>query len=124
MIVSLFGAPNFSLSLYTHKEESSEWAERAINVASVTEDADAITEMHDAVLGKTVFAVDGPDGEHDLENLVSWCMLLFLRFANVYSQSSMVLDTQALGILQIPTSFSLSQHKLNVSSSLLLSTKN
>ena len=54
----------------TTQEESRNWAKRTIDVASVTEDADAITEMHDAVLGKKVFAVDGPDGEHDLENLV------------------------------------------------------
>lgn len=50
-------------------EESSAWAKRTIDVASVTEDADAITEMHDAVLGKKVYAVDGPDGEHDLEDV-------------------------------------------------------
>ena len=53
------------------QEESSSWVERTILVASVTEDADAITEMHDAVLsGKRVYAVDGPDGEHDFEDLV------------------------------------------------------
>jgi len=40
-------------------------------LASITEDADAITEMHEAVLGKQLFAVDGPDGEHDLEDVVS-----------------------------------------------------
>eukprot|EP01083_Nonionella_stella_P148742 471391_1 len=51
------------------EEESSAWAKRAIDVASVTEDADAITEMHDAVLGETLFAVDAPDGEHDLEEM-------------------------------------------------------
>lgn len=34
-----------------------------MDVASVTEDAQAINEMHEAVLGKTLFAVDGPDGE-------------------------------------------------------------
>eukprot|EP00571_Detonula_confervacea_P015644 CAMPEP_0172310158 /NCGR_PEP_ID=MMETSP1058-20130122/11326_1 /TAXON_ID=83371 /ORGANISM="Detonula confervacea, Strain CCMP 353" /LENGTH=140 /DNA_ID=CAMNT_0013022927 /DNA_START=70 /DNA_END=492 /DNA_ORIENTATION=+ len=50
-------------------EESSDWAKRIIDVASVTEDADAITEMHDAVLGRRVFAVDGPDGEHDFEDM-------------------------------------------------------
>ena len=27
--------------------------------------------MHEAVLGKQLFAVDGPDGEHDLEDVVS-----------------------------------------------------
>lgn len=54
------------------KEESSDWAKRTIDVAFATEDADAITEMHEAVLGKRVFAVDGPDGEHDLEDLVSF----------------------------------------------------
>ena len=37
----------------------------------MTEDADAITEVHNAVLGKKVFAVDAPDGEHDLEEAVS-----------------------------------------------------
>eukprot|EP01083_Nonionella_stella_P148743 471392_1 len=51
------------------EEESSAWAKRAIDVASVTEDADAITEMHDAVLGETLFAVDAPDGEHDMEDV-------------------------------------------------------
>jgi hypothetical protein len=40
-------------------------------VASVTEDAKAINEIHDAVLGKQMFAVDGPDGEHDFEDVVS-----------------------------------------------------
>jgi len=50
-------------------EESSAWAKRTIDVASITEDADAITAMHEAVLGKKVFAVDGPDGEHDLEEV-------------------------------------------------------
>jgi hypothetical protein len=49
-------------------EEHMEAVNRIIDVASVTEDADAITEMHDAVFGgKTLFAVDAPDGEHDLE---------------------------------------------------------
>lgn len=51
-------------------EESSGWVKRTILVASVTEDADAITEMHNAVLqGKRVYAVDAPDGEHDLEDM-------------------------------------------------------
>ena len=64
------------------QEESSSWAKRTIDVASVTEDADAITEMHHAVLGKQMFAVDGPDGEHDLEDVVSSklhpCFVLWL----------------------------------------------
>eukprot|EP01083_Nonionella_stella_P039416 107191_1 len=50
-------------------EESNDWAKRAVDVASATEDADAITEMHDAVLGETLFAVDAPDGEHDMEDV-------------------------------------------------------
>ncbi|KAL3787555.1 hypothetical protein ACHAWO_006412 [Cyclotella atomus] len=51
-------------------EESSMWAKRTIDVASVTEDAKAINMVHDAVLGgKQVFAVDAPDGEHDLEDV-------------------------------------------------------
>jgi hypothetical protein len=55
-----------------HIEEHMEGVNRIIDVASVTEDADAITEMHDAVFGgKTMFAVDAPDGEHDFEDLVS-----------------------------------------------------
>jgi hypothetical protein len=42
-------------------------------VASVTEDAQAINMMHDQVLGgKQPFAVDSPDGEHDLEDVVSF----------------------------------------------------
>lgn len=53
------------------QEESAEWTKRVIDVASVTEDADAINKMHDAILGKGIFAVDAPDGEHDLENVVS-----------------------------------------------------
>ena len=44
---------------------------KELYVAAVTEDADAITEMHDAVLGKKLFAVDAPDGEHDYEDVVS-----------------------------------------------------
>lgn len=38
----------------------------------MTEDASAINAMHDAVLGNTLFAVDAPDGEHDLEDVVSF----------------------------------------------------
>lgn len=54
------------------KEESSTWAKRTIDVASATEDAGAINKVHDAVFGgKQVFAVDAPDGEHDLEDVVS-----------------------------------------------------
>ena len=52
-------------------EEHMEGVNRIIDVAAVTEDAQAITEMHDAVLGKTLFAVDAPDGEHDFEDMVS-----------------------------------------------------
>ncbi len=44
---------------------------RVVAVASVTEDAAAINESHNAVLGKTLFAVDAPDGEHDMEDVVS-----------------------------------------------------
>ena len=40
-------------------------------MASIAEDADSITEMHNAVFEKQMFAVDGPDGEHDLEDMVS-----------------------------------------------------
>ena len=47
-----------------------------VDVASITEDADAITEMHDAVLGKTLFAVDAPDGEHDMEDVVGTFVFL------------------------------------------------
>ena len=51
-------------------EEHMKGVQRIIDVASVTEDADAITEMHIAVFGgKKLFAVDAPDGEHDLEDL-------------------------------------------------------
>mmetsp|Transcript_10628 Transcript_10628/g.23362 ORF Transcript_10628/g.23362 Transcript_10628/m.23362 type:complete len:161 (-) Transcript_10628:185-667(-) len=50
-------------------EESSEWTKRTIDVASVLEDADAITEKHNAVLDSSSFAVDAPDGEHDLEDV-------------------------------------------------------
>lgn len=52
------------------QEESSTWAKRVIDVASITEDADSITEMHQAVFEKKFFAVDSPDGEHDLEDVV------------------------------------------------------
>ena len=54
------------------QEESSSWAKQAVDVASVMEDADVITKMHDAVLGNKIFAVDAPDGEHDLEDVVSF----------------------------------------------------
>ncbi|KAL7504260.1 hypothetical protein ACHAXN_001939 [Cyclotella atomus] len=50
-------------------EESSAWAKRVIDVASITEDANSITEMHQAVFEKQMFAIDGPDGEHDLEDV-------------------------------------------------------
>mmetsp|Transcript_9276 Transcript_9276/g.16799 ORF Transcript_9276/g.16799 Transcript_9276/m.16799 type:complete len:160 (+) Transcript_9276:119-598(+) len=50
-------------------EESYDWAKRTIDVASAVEDADAITQMHESVLGSKLFAVDGPDGEHDLEDV-------------------------------------------------------
>eukprot|EP00804_Cyclotella_cryptica_P015010 CCRYP_000604-RB/>CCRYP_000604-RB protein AED:0.05 eAED:0.05 QI:146/1/1/1/1/1/2/345/138 len=52
-------------------EESSTWAKRTVDLASVTEDTKTINEIHDAVLGKQMFAVDAPDGEHDLEDVVS-----------------------------------------------------
>ncbi|KAL3805308.1 hypothetical protein HJC23_009015 [Cyclotella cryptica] len=50
-------------------EESSTWAKRTVDLASVTEDTKTINEIHDAVLGKQMFAVDAPDGEHDLEDV-------------------------------------------------------
>ena len=52
-------------------EEHMDGVNRIINVASVTEDADAITEMHEAVFDtkNNLFAVDAPDGEHDLEEV-------------------------------------------------------
>ena len=53
--------------------EASDWARRVIAVAAVKEDAASINEMHDAVLGKTLYAVDSPDGEHDFEDLVRRC---------------------------------------------------
>ena len=54
------------------QEESTEWARRTVDVASATEDTAAINEMHDRVLkNQTLFAVDAPDGEHDLEDVVS-----------------------------------------------------
>ena len=59
------------LLAYPKQEESSAWAKRVIDVASITEDADSITEMHQAVFEKQMFAVDSPDGEHDLEDVVS-----------------------------------------------------
>jgi hypothetical protein len=60
--------------LLNYQEECAEWAKRVIDVASVTEDADSITEMHRAVFEKQPFAVDSPDGEHDLEDVVSSCI--------------------------------------------------
>ena len=48
-------------------EESSDWAKRTIDIASVVENADKITATHEAVFGETLFAVDAPDGEHDME---------------------------------------------------------
>lgn len=39
--------------------------------------------MHDAVLEKKMFAVDAPDGEHDLEDVVSYlltCMFVVYAF--------------------------------------------
>lgn len=54
-------------------EEHLAGVNRIIDVASVTEDADAITAIHEAVFGgKTMFAVTNPDGEHDLEDVVSY----------------------------------------------------
>mmetsp|Transcript_25318 Transcript_25318/g.41742 ORF Transcript_25318/g.41742 Transcript_25318/m.41742 type:complete len:159 (-) Transcript_25318:52-528(-) len=50
-------------------EEHMEGVNRIINVAAVTEDADAITKMHEAVFSTNLFAVDAPDGEHDLEDV-------------------------------------------------------
>lgn len=50
-------------------EESTDWVNRVVAVASVTEDAAAINESHNFVLGKTLFAVDAPDGEHDMEDV-------------------------------------------------------
>ncbi len=44
---------------------------RVVAVASVTEDAAAINESRNSVLGTTLFAVDAPDGEHDMEDVVS-----------------------------------------------------
>eukprot|EP00573_Skeletonema_grethae_P013486 CAMPEP_0201695398 /NCGR_PEP_ID=MMETSP0578-20130828/7364_1 /ASSEMBLY_ACC=CAM_ASM_000663 /TAXON_ID=267565 /ORGANISM="Skeletonema grethea, Strain CCMP 1804" /LENGTH=154 /DNA_ID=CAMNT_0048181241 /DNA_START=110 /DNA_END=574 /DNA_ORIENTATION=+ len=49
--------------------EHMEGVNRIINVAAVTEDAGAITEVHEAVFGTNLFAVDAPDGEHDLEDV-------------------------------------------------------
>ena len=60
--------PNYHV---IRKEESTDWVKRVVAVASVTEDAAAINESHNAVLGKTLFAVDAPDGEHDMEDVVS-----------------------------------------------------
>ena len=53
------------------QEESADWAKRVVDVANATEDTAAINKVHDAVFEKTMFAVDAPDGEHDLEDVVS-----------------------------------------------------
>ena len=74
----------------TRQEESSSWAKRTIDLASITEDADAITEMHEAVLGKQLFAVDGPDGEHDLEDVVR-----LVVFCTCFGHPFLVLSSQA-----------------------------
>jgi hypothetical protein len=63
------------------KEESTDWVKRVVAVASATEDAAAINESHNAVLGKILFAVDAPDGEHDMEDVVSVSSESFNRFA-------------------------------------------
>ena len=49
-----------------------EGVKRIIDFASISEDASSINMEHDAVkIGKPIFAVDAPDGEHDFEDLVS-----------------------------------------------------
>ena len=50
-------------------EEHMDGVNRIINTAAVTEDADAITKIHEAVFDTNLFAVDAPDGEHDLEDV-------------------------------------------------------
>ena len=40
--------------------------------------------MHDAVFKKNVFAVDGPDGEHDLEDVVSCSYFHILQYSSSY----------------------------------------
>ena len=70
--ILLFTQLHFSRCIHSYTQaESSEWSKRTVDVAAAVEDASAINEMHDAVLGKTLFAVDAPDGEHDLEDVVS-----------------------------------------------------
>jgi len=65
------------------QEESTEWARRTVDVASATEDTAAINEMHNQVLAKTLFAVDAPDGEHDLEDVVSRDVFLIIILTQV-----------------------------------------
>ena len=66
------------------QEESTEWARRTVDVASATEDAAAINDMHDRVMkNQTLFAVDAPDGEHDLEDVVSRYVYLIIVFTQV-----------------------------------------
>ena len=66
---------------YTYmQEESTEWARRTVDVASDTEDTAAINAMHDQVLAKQLVAVDAPDGEHDLEDVVSRYVYLIIIF--------------------------------------------
>mmetsp|Transcript_218 Transcript_218/g.477 ORF Transcript_218/g.477 Transcript_218/m.477 type:complete len:145 (-) Transcript_218:132-566(-) len=62
---------DFAFAEFDQKDiaESSAWARRIVEVASVTEDAEAINEMHDSVLKTHLYAVDAPDGEHDLEDV-------------------------------------------------------
>lgn len=62
---------------------------RTIDVAFVTEDAAAINAEHDAVFNKQLFAVDAPDGEHDLEDLVNMLPFFFF-FVQIISLSFVV----------------------------------
>jgi hypothetical protein len=71
----------YTLTKMVGKEESTDWVKRVVAVASATEDAAAINESHNAVLGKILFAVDAPDGEHDMEDVVSVSSEPFNRFA-------------------------------------------
>jgi len=51
-------------------EEHMEGVKRIIDFASISEDASSINMEHDVVkIGKPIFAVDAPDGEHDFEDL-------------------------------------------------------